>query len=201
MKCTALRFRGQYCLCRGLGKHVLLVFVEIPADPGHCDDEGEDGEADDEEDFVAHGFEEMFARERWWCEGRGKYSTRSSVMCTRPVTGLGICPAKTWGRDHHARDKAVYFSRESSHFSAPKFNAIPFSKYILSHKGCSSPDVSAIVFEEDFKSEILRSSLFPIATSDPLQLFLVLYNLSSLRCGECNFLHSTCSQISEYASA
>ena len=31
-----------------------MVYVEISADPGHCDDEGEDGEAYYEEEFVAH---------------------------------------------------------------------------------------------------------------------------------------------------
>lgn len=36
------------------GKDVLLVFVEISTYPCHCDDEGEDGEADDEEEFVTH---------------------------------------------------------------------------------------------------------------------------------------------------
>ena len=35
-------------------RYILLVFVEISANPGHCDDEGEDGEADYEGDLVAH---------------------------------------------------------------------------------------------------------------------------------------------------
>ena len=34
--------------------NVLLVFVEISSDPGHCDDEGKDGEAYDEQKFIAH---------------------------------------------------------------------------------------------------------------------------------------------------
>ena len=46
----------------GTGKYVLLIFVEISTNPGHCDDEGEDGEADDEEEFVTHDFGWISAR-------------------------------------------------------------------------------------------------------------------------------------------
>ena len=46
----------------GTGKYVLLIFVEISTNPGHCDDEGEDGEADDEEEFVTHGVKWISAR-------------------------------------------------------------------------------------------------------------------------------------------
>ena len=57
LKCTGLQFRQSALAHVGehvSGKHVLLVCVEIAANPGHCDDEGEDGEADYEEDFIAH---------------------------------------------------------------------------------------------------------------------------------------------------
>ena len=38
----------------------MLVRVEVACDPGHGDDEGEDGEADYEEDFVGHDVEQGF---------------------------------------------------------------------------------------------------------------------------------------------
>ena len=54
----------------------MLIRVEVARDPGHCDDEGEDGEADYEKDFVGHDVEQIFgagqegkSREDW-CEGR-----------------------------------------------------------------------------------------------------------------------------------
>ena len=57
--------RGPRCCCQERKIGSLLVFIEITADPGHRDGEGEDGEADDEEEFVAHDVESMSARERW----------------------------------------------------------------------------------------------------------------------------------------
>ena len=38
----------------------MLIRVEVTCDPGHCDDEGEDGEAGYEKDFVGHDGEQMF---------------------------------------------------------------------------------------------------------------------------------------------
>lgn len=38
----------------------MLVRVEVACDPGHGGDEGEDGEADYEEDFVGHDVEQGF---------------------------------------------------------------------------------------------------------------------------------------------
>ena len=35
-------------------RYVLLVLVEIAANPGHCDDEGEDGETNYERDLITH---------------------------------------------------------------------------------------------------------------------------------------------------
>ena len=54
----------------------MLIRVEVTRDPGHGDDEGEDGEADDKKDFVGHDIELMFGAEqegkssKIWCEGR-----------------------------------------------------------------------------------------------------------------------------------
>ena len=55
----------------------MLIRVEVARDPGHGDDEGEDGEADYEKDFVAHDVQQVFfgaeregeSRESWG-EGR-----------------------------------------------------------------------------------------------------------------------------------
>lgn len=48
MRVSWLKICFEWCIY-GLRKHVLLVFVEIAGNPGHCDDEREDGEAYDEE--------------------------------------------------------------------------------------------------------------------------------------------------------
>ena len=42
----------------------MLIRVKVACDPGHSDDEGEDGEADDEKDLVGHDLELMFAAEQ-----------------------------------------------------------------------------------------------------------------------------------------
>ena len=86
----------------------MLIRVEVTGDPGHCDDEGEDGEADYEKDFVGHDVEQICSCtlatlylyfKRQGGNGKVSYGRRRS-------RSLGICPAKTktWGRDHHARD-------------------------------------------------------------------------------------------------
>ena len=41
----------------------MLIRVEVARDPGHGDDEREDGEADYEKDFVGHDVEQIFGAE------------------------------------------------------------------------------------------------------------------------------------------
>ena len=40
----------------GLSRYLLLVFVEVPTDPCHCDDEGEDCESNYDKYFIGHDF-------------------------------------------------------------------------------------------------------------------------------------------------
>ena len=106
-----------------------MVLVEIAANPGHCDDEGEDGEADYERDLITHDAKQVDVCKRKMGVGErspGIVEVQVRLVC--PPTCLGVCSAKIWGRsgrDYHARDKAEYMSLELSHFQLPIAMQLP----------------------------------------------------------------------------
>lgn len=114
----------------------MLIRVEVAPNPSHGDDEGEDGEANYEEEFIAHDCRvDTCKREMVW--GRGKYLHCSSVVCTVYETlarqVLAFAPPRR-GAGIITRETRLCISPSSRATFSSKSNVMLFSS--------NSPDTS-----------------------------------------------------------